>query len=229
MASHFSFYLRYFKALLVILIASTLLSGCKSTPDALDVSNESLLVSFEKACEVASVDELTADDAEPLARWGGKIKRVKTNGIDMLVEITYYTDENADRPRREPGSDGEFIALMQGYTDKDGFNTGRLITVVGDVVAASDETQSPPIILTKAVHLWTDIRFAKNNDPAALLAISDKESYQQNLPDHTSSTDSSNKVRKYNTAFEDSSDNFRYQTIQGKGNSRSIILEPSGS
>jgi len=92
-------------------------------------------------------------------RWGGVIVKVTNKTSSTWIQIIDKPLRQDGRPRRNPGSDGRFLARVPGFLDPDIYTPGRKITVVG---VFSGFEKDPignylydfPIVRTVSTYLW---------------------------------------------------------------------------
>lgn len=68
-------------------------------------------------------------------RWGGTIAKVENQQADTLIEIVERPLDGEGRPTDGDRSSGRFIAKVAGFVDPAVYESGREITVVGNLTA----------------------------------------------------------------------------------------------
>lgn len=108
------------------LVASLFLVACASqVPKVIREAPESKL----------SLSEARSGSAPAGAhvRWGGTIAKVENRQTDTLIEIVERPLDGEGRPTDGDRSGGRFIAKIAGFVDPAVYESGREITVVGNL------------------------------------------------------------------------------------------------
>ncbi len=91
--------------------------------------------------------------------WGGVVVQAnnRENGSDLIVRQTELDYE--ERPKNLDRSAGRFIARYPGFLDPAIYQSGREVTVAGEIAGKelqniSGVQYSYPVIKAKQVHLW---------------------------------------------------------------------------
>ncbi|MEM0911270.1 MAG: Slp family lipoprotein [Pseudomonadota bacterium] len=141
------------KICLLILLAG--LSACAVVPDEIAVNEGAQLVNFES---VSTLD-LKPPQSGQMARWGGEIVKVENKPDHSEIEIVFYDAQNTGKPNIGKNSPGRFIAVVPGFIDPLVIESGRLITVVGNIGnniqgQIGEQNYRYPSIETQGYYVW---------------------------------------------------------------------------
>lgn len=150
-----------------ISVASLLLvlSACAIVPKPIDVSKNTVLVSYEDVnngiVSVGPTTPKTSVDAGQKARWGGKIVSVINKKNVSEIEVVFFPEDRLGKPKTGMPSAGRFKAVVEGFVDPIVFEKGRLITVVGDVSSSitgiiGEQEYVYPTLNAKGYYMWKD-------------------------------------------------------------------------
>jgi outer membrane lipoprotein len=150
---------------LAVALAIVVLSGCAMVPEPIDVSKNTVLVSFEDVNKgvttVGPTHSQTSVDAGQKARWGGKIVSVVNKKTVSEIEVVFFPEDRLGKPKTGMPSAGRFKAVVDGFVDPLVFEQGRLITVVGDVSSSitgviGEQEYVYPTLNAKGYYMWKD-------------------------------------------------------------------------
>jgi outer membrane lipoprotein len=147
------------KALFISLSSIFIITGCAIVPNEIDVNESEKLVSFE----AVSKDKENLSAKGEKARWGGKIVSVVNKKDVSEIEIVYFPENRYGKPVTGDDSSGRFKAVVEGFIDPVVFESGRLITVVGEVgditldIIGEQEYQYPTL-KAQGYYMWKEKR-----------------------------------------------------------------------
>lgn len=133
-----------------------ILAGCTSVPESIQVADEKLLINYRQANE-----NPTANKGKP-ALWGGVIANVENLPDATMLEILYYPLRSYGRPLSGDESMGRFRVYVDGFLDPMVFETGRSVTVSGELIGVEEGAVGKhryvfPTLKSKGYHLWQEI------------------------------------------------------------------------
>jgi outer membrane lipoprotein len=143
--------------MLPLWVSALFMSGCTSVPEALQVSEETVLTNF------SVVRDNTNSEQGKLARWGGVIAKVTNNTNNSMLEVVYFPLKSSGRPKQSDQTQGRFRVYFKGLLDPMIYKEGRSITALGSV-AVSEEGKigeheyKYPVLKSSYIHLWKDIQ-----------------------------------------------------------------------
>ncbi len=131
--------------------AMMLLAGCASYPDAVRVSDESVLVSYQAVTQGGVV--------QGTARWSGVIAKVQNNATDTRLEIVYFPSASGGRPQVSDQTPGRFVAYVKGFLDPLVYAQGKQVTVLGSIAAIESGHVEQfnyrfPVLNQATVYIW---------------------------------------------------------------------------
>lgn len=132
-------------------LALAVLAGCATYPDAVRVSDESMLVSYQAVTQSAVTTGT--------ARWSGVVAKIQNNPTQTRLEIVYFPAAAGGRPQVSDQTPGRFVAYVNGFLDPLVYSQGKQVTVLGPLQPAEHGhvEQYPyvfPVIGQATVHLW---------------------------------------------------------------------------
>jgi outer membrane lipoprotein len=142
-----------------LLVGSSLIIGCSSTPDVIPDALE------PQVDRSVTYQELTASPESYRGRTvvlGGEVLKARRLREGTELEVLEVPLDKSHRPAGERiNSRGRFIALDRNLPDPAAFPPGMPVTIVGEVTGATtqrvDEVeQRYPTVDVKHVHVWTD-------------------------------------------------------------------------
>lgn len=107
-------------------------------------------------------------------RWGGKIAAVRNAKDETTLEIVGRQLNGDGRPRDEDQSEGRFLAKVAGFIDPAVYETGREVSVRGQLEGAVKQdigefTYTYPVVRAEQVYLWPPRplpqRYPDHSDP----------------------------------------------------------------
>lgn len=119
-----------FISLLLIFLASLVVSGCQSIPNdlELDVPNLSL----------SEVMGLPDNYQGQVIRWGGTVVKVENTDQVSRIELLAYPLNSYARPIPGQASEGRFIVQIDGFIDPLVYTQGREVTVTGTLAGSQN-------------------------------------------------------------------------------------------
>ncbi|WP_412972856.1 Slp family lipoprotein [Glaciecola sp. MF2-115] len=138
-----------------VVAVALLISGCVIVPEPIKVSDTDDLLSFESVINGDS----SAQGAE--VRWGGEIVSVENKKEYSEFEILHYPNNHYGKPRANMDSAGRFKVRVTGFIDPLVFETGRLITFLGELGEPTEgiigeQTYIYPVVLANGYYMWKD-------------------------------------------------------------------------
>jgi outer membrane lipoprotein len=91
--------------------------------------------------------------------WGGQvIDTLNEEGL-TLIKVLQIPLDYAEMPEDEEGSQGRFIARVDGYADPEVYRKGRMLTLAGKIAGKKIEPLGSmeyvyPLVDVKEIHLW---------------------------------------------------------------------------
>ena len=134
-----------------LLLSAALLGGCATYPDAVRVTDETSLVSYEAA--------IKAGIAQGNARWSGVIAKVDNHAKETRLEIVYFPAKTNGRPNVSDQTLGRFVAYVPTFLDPMVYQQGKQVTILGPLAQPEsgmvDKYQYVyPVITQATVYLW---------------------------------------------------------------------------
>ncbi len=138
---------------IMTLLAVLTMTGCAIVPDAIDVKDDTSLVSYTRA-----VTSGNAQLGEP-ARWGGVIVGVENKPQKTFVEVVHFPLNHYGKPNTSAETVGRFKVLIDGFVDPISFEEGRTVTFVGSVGSPTagmvgEQPYMYPTLNAQDYHLW---------------------------------------------------------------------------
>lgn len=142
--------------LLPILLASVALVACAATPEGIPATGPD-------SPHLTEVRGNAERFQGAQVRWGGSIAGVENQEHGTLVEVVSRQLDNRGRPHSGDGSDGRFLAVVEGFLDPAIHTPGRAFTVTGTI----DGIATRPVgehkydyvrVRTTGHHLWPEPR-----------------------------------------------------------------------
>lgn len=148
--------MKYIRHMIVFVSSVMVLAACSSTPETISTTDNIKLTSYETVAE--SKVAPTGDKA----RWGGKIVAVENKKDTSEIEIVFFPENSVGRPRTSEASLGRFKAVVNGFVDPLVFESGRLITVLGEVSEPitgiiGEQEYVYPTLNALGYHMWKDV------------------------------------------------------------------------
>ncbi len=141
---------------ITVMWALCLISGCATFPDALQVSDESQLVTYQQVSAQPQASK------GKLARWGGEIASIKNKPEMTVLEVVHYPLKSYGRPIDQDESIGRFRVNVDGFLDPMVYEKGRLVTFTGTVLGVEkglvgEHEYVFPSLSSSAYHLWKKV------------------------------------------------------------------------
>jgi outer membrane lipoprotein len=142
---------------LPLLVGAIFITGCAAVPEALKVSENTVLSNF------SAVRENTNSEQGNLARWGGVIAKVTNNANNSMLEVVHFPLKSSARPKQGDETQGRFRVYFSGLLDPVIYKEGRSITALGSVVTSEEgkigeHEYTYPVLKASYIHLWKDIQ-----------------------------------------------------------------------
>lgn len=144
------------KILLLAVLSCLILAGCSTTPETISTEETQSLTSYE------TVSQSKSPPIGAKARWGGKIVSVENKKDVSEIEVIYFPTNSVGRPKLGEASLGRFKAVVNGFVDPLVFESGRSITILGEVgnfttdLIGEQEYQYPTIDAA-GYHMWKEV------------------------------------------------------------------------
>ncbi len=93
--------------------------------------------------------------------WGGKVAQTLVKPEGTLMEIVQFPLDKQLKPRNVDVSEGRFLVLEDQYLDPMIFQSGRKVTVVGEVreprsMKLDEITYTYPLVKADTIYLWKE-------------------------------------------------------------------------
>jgi outer membrane lipoprotein len=143
----------------IFLLSVILLLGCAST------ISPKLMAKVDSALTFRKVLQNPEAYKGKTVLWGGKIIQVLPQNGTTFIEVLQMPLGWRGKPEEAYASEGKFLILFNKLLDFSNFDTGKKITVVGEIQGAvkgeeikslNEKGERYPIILSEEFHLWKD-------------------------------------------------------------------------
>lgn len=143
----------------LMLLLAALLSGCATAPAVYDPIADPAF----KGPQLKLVRIDTEAYLKTRVRWGGSIAKVTNERDDTLIEVVEQQLDDDGRPYASGESEGRFMARFRGFLDPAVYAEGKLITIIGTVVASTQGKigqypYSYPLVAVDVHKLWPERR-----------------------------------------------------------------------
>ena len=143
----------------VFVMGSALLLGCVA------VIPQELALKVDKSISFQELNKSPTDYQGKLVVLGGTILEAKNTKAGTELEILQKPLSYYDRPQDIDKSSGRFLALYKGYLDVAIYQSGREITMVGEVLGAETRPLGEieytyPSLEVRHIYLWEDISYS---------------------------------------------------------------------
>ena len=142
----------------VLVLGSALLSGCITAIPKDLARKVDRNISFEQ------LQKSPTDHQGKLLAVGGVILEAKNTKEGTVLEVLQKQLNYYDRPKDVDGSAGRFLALYKGYLDTAIYQSGREITLVGEVLGFKTQPVGEieytyPYLEIRSIFLWEENRY----------------------------------------------------------------------
>lgn len=141
----------------ITLVCATLLAGCNTVPERLQVAEQTPLLKLSEGLSMTRTDDQT------LARWGGSIASIDNRSDSTVIDVVAFKLNSRGKPVVGDESQGRFRVYIQGFLDPAIYQPGRAITALGQVVAAErvmvgDYPLNHASLHGKELYLWPEVK-----------------------------------------------------------------------
>ncbi|MEP2653145.1 MAG: Slp family lipoprotein [Paraglaciecola sp.] len=140
-----------------VLLLAMFVTGCASFPEALQMEDDSQLVSYQDAASKAEqVKGRTI-------RWGGAIAKIENKSESTVLEMVHYPLTAYGKPISRDESIGRYRITINGFMDPMVYQVGRLMTFTAELNGLEEGLVGEhnyvfPSATALQHHLWKNIQ-----------------------------------------------------------------------
>lgn len=143
----------------LLLLSASILTGCTTVPEQLQVPQSTPLIQYETAREYPITEQTSDIHTQSLARWGGVIANIENQDNTTQLEIVQFTLDSNSRPKVTDNSAGRFRVKINQFLDPMIYKEGRELTVVGNITRSEmgyigKHPYLFPVLLSQQLYLW---------------------------------------------------------------------------